>query len=70
MHPMSNCAVRAVVLLIAGLSVSGCVVGATIDAAGSVAGAAVNVAGETIEGAVDIVTPDGDDDDDNLRQDP
>ena len=40
---------------------SGCLV---VKTTGAVAGAAVGAAGEVAEGAVDIVTPDGDDDKD------
>lgn len=38
---------------------SGCLV---VKTAGAVTGAAVGAAGEVAEGAVDVVTPDGDDD--------
>ena len=41
---------------------SGCLV---VKTTGAVAGAAVGAAGEVAEGAVDVVTPDGDDDEDD-----
>ncbi len=43
---------------------SGCLVIKTVDVAAGVAGAAVGAAGAVAGGAIDVVTPDGDDDKD------
>ena len=55
-----------VILVFAAPLLSGCLVARTT---GAVAGAAVGAAGEVAEGAVDIVTPDGDDDEDGEEGD-
>ena len=57
---MARLAALAVLILSAPL-LSGCL---AVKATGAVAGAAVGAAGEVAKGAVDIVTPDGDDDED------
>lgn len=41
---------------------SGCLVVKTVDVAAGAAGAAVGAAGAVAGGAIDVVTPDGDDD--------
>jgi hypothetical protein len=58
---MARLAALAALLFSAPL-LSGCLV---VKTTGAVAGAAVGAAGEVAEGAVDIVTPDGDDDEDD-----
>lgn len=57
-----------VLILMAPLLLSGCLAGAAIGAAGAVVGTtakvAVGTAGAVIETGVDVVTPDGDEDED------
>jgi hypothetical protein len=57
----------AILILIAPLLLSGCLAGAAIGAAGAVVGTTAKVAvgtvGAVVETGVDIVTPDGDDED-------
>lgn len=55
--------------LIAAPALSGCLVVKTVDLAAGAAGAVVGAAGEVAEGAIDVVTPDGDDDDDGKTAD-
>ena len=52
-------------LILSAPLLSGCLV---VKTTGAVAGAAVGAAGEVAEGAVDIVTPDGDDDEDDSEE--
>lgn len=51
-----------VLALICAPLLSGCLVLKTVDLAADVTGAAIGAAGNVAEGAIDIVTPDGDDD--------
>jgi len=50
-------------------ALSGCLVVKTVDVAAGAAGAVIGAAGDVAEGAVDVVTPDGDDDDDDGKSD-
>lgn len=56
---------QAAVLLLTALSLQGCLVGAVIDVAAETVEAGVGITGAVAGGVVDVVTPNGDDDDDD-----
>ena len=55
---------RVVSLIVLAASLQGCVVAKVADAAVSTGATAVKTTGKVAGGAVDVVTPDGDDEDD------
>lgn len=51
------------------LALPGCLAVKTVDVVTDVGGAVIGATGEVVEGAVDVVTPDGDDEEDDSKED-
>jgi hypothetical protein len=68
MEPAMTRRLALATILMSAPLLSGCLAAKTAGVAVGAAGAAVGAAGEVAEGAVDIVTPDRDDDEDDSEE--